>query len=171
MKAIATEQQVEILTTLARSTQIPHAEVLRARIVLGVCAGQSNAATAIEVGCHPNIVSKWKMRWIRQQPTLAVMESELTPQAYRVQMRQTLADAERSGRPSHFSAEQLCQIMAVACQIPETFGRPVTHWTPGELAAEVIQQGIVDSISARHIGRFLKRVRAETPSVTVLADQ
>ena len=33
-------------------------------------------------------------------------------------------------------------------------GRPVTHWTPRELADEVIKRGIVPSISARHVGRF-----------------
>jgi len=32
----------------------------------------------------------------------------------------------------------------------------LSHWTPRELAAEVILRGVVKTISARHVGRFLK---------------
>ncbi len=62
----------------------------------------------------------------------------------------------RSGVPPKFTAEQLTQIIAVACEEPEESGRPVTHWTPRELTEEVIQRGIVESISPRHIDRILK---------------
>jgi putative transposase len=44
----------------------------------------------------------------------------------------------------------------VACEPPKMAGRPVTHWTPRELAEEMIKPGVVPSISARHVGRFLK---------------
>ena len=54
-------------------------------------------------------------------------------------------------------AEQLTQIIAVACEQPEECGRPVTHWTPKELADEVVKRGIVDTISPRHVDRLLKR--------------
>ena len=47
-------------------------------------------------------------------------------------------------------------IIGVACELPEESGRPVTHWTPRELADEVIQRGIVESISPRHVDRVLK---------------
>ena len=80
-------------------------------------------------------------------------------------------DEERSGRPNTFTSEQLCQIIAVACQSPEELGRPVTHWTPQELALEVVKQSIVESISVRHIGRFLKGMSIETASVTILANE
>jgi transposase-like protein len=36
-------------------------------------------------------------------------------------------------------------------------GRPVTHWTPRELADEAVKRKIVSSISPRHVGRFLKK--------------
>ena len=29
-----------------------------------------------------------------------------------------------------FTPEQLCQLMALACESPEVSGRPVTRWTP-----------------------------------------
>jgi putative transposase len=71
---------------------------------------------------------------------------------------EVLEDRERSGAPSTFTAEQLCQIMAVACEKrPEECGRPVSHWTARELADEAKARGIVAGISPRHVGRFLKK--------------
>ena len=54
-------------------------------------------------------------------------------------LAEVLSDRERPGGPSTFSAEQLTKIIAVACEKPEESGRPVTHWTPTELADEVIK--------------------------------
>ena len=81
-----------------------------------------------------------------------------------------LADAPRSGAPPTFTAEQIVQIVAVSCENPEQSGRPVTHWTPGELANEVVKRGIVKSISPRQVGRFLKGGRPETVSDALLAE-
>jgi transposase len=66
-----------------------------------------------------------------------------------------LADAPRSGRPDTFTAEQYCRIIALACEEPKEHGRPITHWTARELKEEVIQQGIVERISGRHLQRLL----------------
>ena len=66
-----------------------------------------------------------------------------------------LEDAARSGRPASFTIEQLTQLYALACDPPEKYGRPISHWTPRELADELIQQKIVESISTRHVGRLL----------------
>ena len=65
-----------------------------------------------------------------------------------------LCDNYRSGVKPKFGAEQLAQIIALACEEPSKFGLPVTHWTPGELAREAKKQKIVDDISPRHIARF-----------------
>ena len=54
-----------------------------------------------------------------------------------------------------FTPEQLCQLMAVACEPPGDSGRPISQWTPRELADEATKRGIVDRISARTVGRFL----------------
>jgi putative transposase len=67
-----------------------------------------------------------------------------------------LSDNPRSGCPATFAPEQIARIIAVACEPPADSGRPVTHWSPTELAEEVVARGIVPSISVRHIGRFLK---------------
>ena len=80
-----------------------------------------------------------------------------------------LADEPRPGTPATFTLEQLCQLMALACESPEVSGRPVTRWTPHESADEVGRQGIVDVISPRTVGRFLKRSGLTAASVSVLA--
>jgi transposase len=67
-----------------------------------------------------------------------------------------LVDKERPGGPTKFTAAQLTQIIAVACELPEESDRPVTHWTPSELADELKKRGIVESISPRHVDRVLK---------------
>jgi putative transposase len=66
-----------------------------------------------------------------------------------------LEDAARSGKPATFTIEQLTQLYALACDPPEKYARPISHWTPRELADELIQQKIVESISPRHVGRLL----------------
>jgi putative transposase len=83
---------------------------------------------------------------------------------------EVLADAPRPGAPPTFSAEQVVQIIAMACTPPADSGRPVDAWTPRELADEAEKRQIVTSISARSVGRFLKRGRSQAPSQPLLAE-
>jgi hypothetical protein len=69
-----------------------------------------------------------------------------------------LADAPRSGHPDIFTAEQICALIAIACEPPEDHGRPITHWTARELKDQVIKAGIVSSISVRHVNRLLRAI-------------
>jgi putative transposase len=71
-------------------------------------------------------------------------------------IEERLQDWPRSGSPGKFSAEQLVQLIALACEAPQDSGYPVSHWTPQEIAAEASKRGIVESISPRPVGRFLK---------------
>src|SRR5207249_986229 len=57
------------------------------------------------------------------------------------------------------------EIVAVACEAPTDSGRPVSHWTPREVAEEVRKRGIVETISTRSVGRFLKSGRFTAASV------
>lgn len=58
-------------------------------------------------------------------------------------------------RPQRSASEQILQLFAIACEKPETYGRPISHWTPRELASEMVKQSIVENISPRHVGRLL----------------
>jgi putative transposase len=51
---------------------------------------------------------------------------------------------------------QVTQLYAIACSPPEQYDRPIIHWSARELALEQIKQGIVESISERHVGRLLE---------------
>jgi len=81
-----------------------------------------------------------------------------------------LQDSERPGTPANFSTEQVVQIVALACESPSESGRPVSHWTPAELADEAVKRGIVEEISPRSVGRFLKRGYSTTSDARRLAN-
>jgi hypothetical protein len=115
---------------------------------------------------------KWRARWLEAVPRLEALEAEdSTEQVLSAAIIAVLTDAPRAGTPPTFTPEQLCQILALACERPEDSDRPVTHWTPPELAAEAVKRGIVSSISPRTVGRVLKRGPAETPSGALLAHE
>ena len=76
----------------------------------------------------------------------------------------------KSGAPAKFGAEQICAIIAIACEPPSASDRPITQWSQQEVADEAMRRGIVDSISQRSVGRFFKRVGVEAASHPVLAD-
>ncbi len=157
-----TEFQEKVLRQIMKSTKASQANVMRAEIVMRAYAEESNVQIAREMECDRGTVIKWRKRWSENQESLQEVEDKVTESGYRKVIEgTTLSDAERSGRPNTFTAEQLCQIIAVAVQKPEEYGCPVTHWTPYELAQTVIKEGIVSSISPRHVGRFLKGVRFE----------
>lgn len=154
--------QQALLEALLRQTSCPQALVLRARIVLGAAAGQRNERLAQALTCSLPTVRKWRSRWAAATAQLAVIENH--PDQLRSLVARVLADAPRSGTPGSFSAEQIVQIINLACTPPPEFGRPIDAWTPRELADEAVHQGIVVSISARSVGRFLKRGRAQATS-------
>jgi putative transposase len=83
-----------------------------------------------------------------------------------------LADEPRPGTPPTFAPEQIVRIVALACEDPrEGSGRAITHWTLLELADEAEKRGIVKSISARSVGRFLGRGGFEAPPDALLDEQ
>lgn len=66
-----------------------------------------------------------------------------------------LRDEPRSGHSPTFTAEQVVQIVAIACAHPKYCGRPISHWTPREIRDEALKRGIVPTISVTQVGRFL----------------
>ncbi len=78
-----------------------------------------------------------------------------------------LRDAPRPGAPAIFSLEQITQLYALACA--EQYGRPISHWTPRELADEMVKQGIVEQISERHVGRLLAEAESSTSTALWLS--
>ncbi len=148
------EREQSILEQIERQATAPHWLVIRSKIVLGARQGASNLQIAFELGLNRNTVQQWRARWQRGRNERAGVEDD---KGLRQVIERGLADAARSGSPGKFSAEQIVQIVAVACEEPQASGYPVSHWTPKEVAQEVIKRGVVESISERQVGRFLKR--------------
>jgi len=113
-------------------------------------------------------VRRWRNRWLAKAAWLQTIEAEGDEKEIGQSITEALADEARSGSPGKFTTEEVCQIMAVACELPAESNRPVTNWTGKELADEVIKRGIVASISARQVGRYLER--AKTTPVSILAE-
>ena len=133
---------------------------IRGRIVLAAGAGKNNSQIAREQQVSLDMVRMWRQRWLDLQP---IPLTELSAE-------ERLEDLPRPGTPARITAEQRCQIEALACEEPEEAERPISHWTGREIADELMKRGIVDQISARHAGRLLKRRRFETASHPLLAN-
>ena len=131
--------------------------VERSTIILLSADGVSNEGIGRQLRVDRQRARRWRTRWVAAEERLAAAEQEgANDKDLAALLRELLSDEPRPGGPSTFTAEQLTQIIAVACELPEESGLPVTHWTPQELADEVMKRGIVQTISARHVDRLLK---------------
>lgn len=142
------------LRTLIRAHTTPQHLSFRAQVILLLAAGLNAPEVARRLGTTRKTVRRWRHHWLTR-PGCAV--------------RARLQDAERPGAPATFSAEQWCQIVALACEPLEASERPISHLTPRELADEARKRGIVTTISERHVKRFLKSGRAQAPQKPLLA--
>jgi putative transposase len=144
---VLSNDEREALETLVKAHSTAQVVAQRARIVLAAGAGLNNAQIARKVRLSIDMVRQWRSRWLQLQP---ISSSDLD-------VEERLQDLPRSGAPARISADQVCQITALACEKPEVeSGRPITHWTAREVADEIIKRGIVDRISPRHAARLLK---------------
>lgn len=139
------EKEQQDLEALVRRHSTPQQVAQRGRMILAAADGQNNSQIARGLGVSVDTVRDWRMRWIGLQ---AVPLEE-------VSVVERLEDVPRPGRPSQITAEQTCQIVALACEQPKA--RPISHWTGREIADEVMRRGIVKRISPRHAARVLKK--------------
>jgi transposase len=160
-KVIITEKQQEILDEFSRSRTEPSFLSQRSALILLAFAGLLNEEIAAQVGLERHQVGIWRSRWAEAFDRLVLVECLEGAVALRKAIRHLLADAPRAGSPGKFTAEQLAQIFATACEDPQKSGLPFTHWTHAELAREVVRRGIVKSISCRHLGRLLAEADLE----------
>ncbi len=144
--------QQTVLERLLRQHSCPQALALRTRIVLGAAQGTRNEPLAQQLGCTAKTVWKWRGRWAAAAARLAAAEDD--PHALRDTIAEVLADAPRPGAPDTFTAEQVVEIINLACTPPRQAGYPLDVWTPRELADAAKQIGIVSSISPTSVGRF-----------------
>ncbi len=163
-------RQRAILMDLVEARSTPRGLAERAAIVLASADGMGNEEQAQRLQCTRGTVRQWRGRWANAQEALAAAEEQAaTDRDLAAKVRAVLSDVQRPGAPARFTPEQFAAIISVACEKPEDCGVPVTHWTPPELAREVMKRGIVDTISPRHLDRFLKGGGPSASQVPLLA--
>lgn len=128
------------------------------QLIVRALEGQSNTQIAQALGVDRGAVRLWRDRWHKASEKRTALEAaEASQQELEQVIIDSLRDGYRRGTPPKFRAEQVVQIVAIACEDPPTNDYPVSHWTPTEVASEAVKRGIVESISPRQVGRFLKR--------------
>ena len=131
------------LNSLVRAHSTPQKLAERARIILLAAAGLGVEETAQQLGIWRKTAGHWRRRWRNADAATGVAAR--------------LSDASRCGAPATFTPEVICQIMALACEDPETLDVPINHWSQSELARQSVARGIVKNISHGSVGRFLKQ--------------
>jgi transposase len=126
----------KVLAGRIRAARTERRDLLRAKIVWAAARGHPNAVIAVTLGIHLDTVRKWRDRFARQG-------------------LKGLRDLPRSGRPKEFTDVQAAEVKAMACELPAESGLPLSRWSSTDLAAEAIARGIVDSISASTVQRWL----------------
>jgi putative transposase len=142
-----TDAERQGLELLVRRRSTGQQKAIRARIVLQAADGKNNQEIVRDLNVSVDTVRLWRQRWLDLQP---ISLDDLT-------VEERLDDLPRAGRPSRFTADQICQIVQLACEKPEKSGRPISQWTGREIAEEIEKRGIVDKISPRHASRLLKK--------------
>lgn len=157
-KIVPTEMQKAELENISRSKISQQRWIQRARIILLAAAGMLNSEISSRVGIGRQQVGLWRRRWQQSQAALLTVELNEPRAELRRTIEDVLSDAPRSGSPGKFTAEEVVEVIAVACEDPKNSNRPVDHWTRRELKDEVIARGVVTSISQSHIGNLLDQV-------------
>ncbi len=114
------EQDRLVLESLVRTRTAPQRLVERARSGLLAADDVGLEETARRLGVLGKTVLIWLRRWMARQPAGEVAAR--------------LADEPRNGRPATFTAEQICAIMAIACETPRDSGYEMTHWTQSRVS-------------------------------------
>lgn len=138
---ILSEKQEQELLNITRKHKSQQRFVTRAKIILLAAANKGVREICRILGLSRDNVQRWRRRWINMPEEADVISR--------------LSDMERSGKPATYTPEQICSIVAIACERPEDSGKPFTHWTQQEIADEAIERGVVKNISQRSVGRFL----------------
>ena len=134
------------LQQLINRHNTPQEIALRAKIIFMASDGQNHREIARSLDINRQMARLWRNRWLETDgKDLSILER--------------LQDQERLGAPVKFSMEQVIELFALACSPPEDYGRPISHWTARELADEIMKQGMIESISVRHVGRLLEEAQ------------
>lgn len=150
------KMQAGILNNLVNRHAIKRNIWIRAKIILSLFHGDKKAQIAKQLGIRRKVVYKWLKRWLKEEGKLMIAEKQgVKGKQLVLLIVSVLSDAPRSGCPSKFTAEQMTQIVALACEKPENSGIPINYWDSKTLAREAVRRKIVQDISKSTVGRIL----------------
>ncbi len=152
---ILSNKQAALLNQIESSRTERSDHSIRASIILMASQGKTNKEIAKSLQIERGTAGKWRHRWINAHDGLAYADDMESGIRYKRSILKVLSDNPRSGAPCKFTPEQLCQIINVACEKPEDFGLPLSHWSLPSLASELQKRGIVESISSSKLSVFL----------------
>jgi len=145
-----------ILDKLCNRRMVEKIILIRARMILLAYQKLQNIQIAEIVGTERHCVGRWRKRWQDSSEALLSIEMNEPRAVLERAIVDVLRDAHRPGSLGKFSAEQMIQIVATACEHPRDSGRPVETWTGRELADEVQKRSIVPSISVSRVNEIRK---------------
>ncbi len=154
-KIVLTERQHSILQEMIHSTTAAQRLVQHAHLIVLAFGGMFNRAISGIVGLRRKQIGVWRRRWKQSFDALVAIECRESQAALRRAIEDVLSDAPRSGSPGKFTAEQVTQVLAIACEPADQSGRPINEWTGRELADELVRRNIVTSISVSQVNRYL----------------
>jgi len=140
--------------------QLPGHFKLRMQIIL-TSESKNNKDIAIELKCGLETVRRWRKRWYENQKELEVLEAghaeepPATENKLLEKIRSILSDSKRSGAPCIIAESEVDRLIALACESPEKYGYPITHWTHELLSKQAVKMGI--QVSASHAGKLIKK--------------
>jgi len=148
-----------ILKKFSASYSLPSCIVLRSKIILMAAEEKNNSQIAEAVGSTYSTVSIWRNRFYNSIDLIAQAESyEGLDSEKKLSdvVKSVLSDKKRPGKAPVFTPEQIMLINELACKNPKDFGYELDCWNLTSLAKEAVRQGIVESVSAASVQRFLK---------------
>lgn len=133
---------VPALERIAHSDASPWYQVRRARIVLGIAAGQRREVLAAQLECDESGI--WRACQRYRNRGLAGLLADHRP--------------GHSGRDLGITPVQRAQIVELACLEPVAKGLHITHWSSDDLARQAVTDGIVAHICPRIVRSILRDV-------------
>jgi transposase len=127
VELVLTEDEAQTLQRWARRSKSSQALAQRCRIVLGCAAGNTNKQVAEELGVSPQMVCKWRQRFVDKR-------------------LDGLTDEPRPGAPRTISDEAVEELIVATL---ERQPKDATHWSRASMAAET-------GLSKSTVGRIWK---------------
>lgn len=160
-----TERCLFLIEKELKRHQLEKHHALRLNIILKSYQEMQNQDIAKVLGCDEKTVRRWRSRFREHREALSVYEKSeglplVTDKELITKIKEILSDSPRSGAPPRINQRDIDRLVALACEAPEKYGLPFTHWTYGELAKQAAKMGI--TLSSVHMGRILKKRLAPT---------